>query len=209
MRSAEKSGIATILRKDETAIAFGVNNTEISPMSVPAHILPQAKLRYAGDKVVDPGLAGTWNIDRPQMRFIKPPPGAGRDGGYMYGIVIVGDGPPPGPWQDKVEYTWSSLCSFSLVCYFLPHSQIKEFSAALEQDGLKAGVKLVKGGEPLPTNDRIENLTKCFEKMQKGGARIVLVVMLMDISYGVIKLVSNKMGAHAAVYIHFAFFCLW
>eukprot|EP01036_Dinobryon_divergens_P026494 gene26494-35157_t len=169
---AEKSGIATILRKDETAIAFGVNNTEIGPMSVPAHILPQAKLRYAGDKVVDPGLAGTWNIDRPQMRFIKPPPGAGRDGGYMYGIVIVGDGPPPGPWQDK----------------------IKEFSTALEQDGLKAGVKLVKGGEPLPTNDRIENLTKCFEKMKNGGARIVLVVMLMDISYGAIKLVSNKMG---------------
>ena len=71
---------------------------------------------------------------------------------------------------------------------------MKEFSAALEQDGLKAGVKLVKGGEPLPTNDRIENLTKCFEKMKNGGAKIVLVVMLMDISYGAIKLVSNKMG---------------
>jgi hypothetical protein len=77
---------------------------------------------------------------------------------------------------------------------YLSLTQVKEFSATLEQDGLKAGVKLVKGGEPLPTNDRIENLTKCFEKMQKGGAKIVLVVMLMDISYGIIKLVSNKMG---------------
>ena len=105
MNSAEKAGIVSILRKDPTAIAFGVNNTELSPMSVPALILPQAKLRYAGDKVVDPGLNGTWNIDRPQMRFVKPPPGAGKDGGFMYGIVIVGDGPPPGPWQDKVKNT--------------------------------------------------------------------------------------------------------
>jgi hypothetical protein len=91
-----------ILRGDETAKAFGVSSTDPVPMSIPCVVLPQAKLRYGGDKIVDPGLAGTWNIDRPQMRFAKAPPGANRDGGYTYGIMIVGNGPPPGPWKDKV-----------------------------------------------------------------------------------------------------------
>ena len=101
--SADTSGIVSILRKDETAIAFGVGNTQPTPMSCPAIVLPQAKLRYGGEKIVDPGLTGTWNIDRPQMKFVKAPPGASRDGSYPYGIAIIGDGPPPGPWKDRVN----------------------------------------------------------------------------------------------------------
>ena len=54
-------------------------------------------------------------------------------------------------------------------------------------------MKLYRGGEPLPTNDRSENIQKCFEKMKVGGARIVVVLMVSD-SYGKIKLVSDKMG---------------
>ena len=100
--SADSTGLVSIVRNDETCKAFGVSNTDPSPMQIPAIILPQAKLRYGGDKVVDPLLNGTWNIDRPQMKFVKAPPGAGRDGSYMYGIIIVGDGPPPGPWKEKV-----------------------------------------------------------------------------------------------------------
>ena len=104
-----------VLRVDDIAKAFGVSNTDASPMSVPCVILPQAKLRYGGDKIVDPGLTGTWNIDRPQMKFAKTPPGANREGAYTYGIMIVGEGPPPGPWKDKV-------CRITRIFFFLTTS---------------------------------------------------------------------------------------
>jgi len=70
---------------------------------------------------------------------------------------------------------------------------VAEFTAALEKDGLGTGVKLHRGGEPMPSNDRPENLLRCFSTMKSGGARIVMVLMVTD-SYGFIKLVSDKMG---------------
>ena len=63
----------------------------------------------------------------------------------------------------------------------------------MEQDGVCTGLKLFRGGDLIPTNDRSENLTNCFEKLKSGGARIVLVLMATD-SYGRVKLVSDKMG---------------
>lgn len=56
--------------------AFGLNNIEQQPMAVAARLLPQAKLRYGMNKIVDPWLSGSWNIDRPQQQFINPPPKA-------------------------------------------------------------------------------------------------------------------------------------
>lgn len=96
-------GVVSILRKDSTATAFGINNISPEPMVVQGTILPQAKLRYFGEKVVDPEKAGTWNIDRPQMKFVKPPPGQNREGAYTYGVMLVGSGPPPGPWEERVD----------------------------------------------------------------------------------------------------------
>jgi len=101
--SETTTGVVNLIRNDSTAADFGLSKTSMEPMMVPASVLPQAKLRYAGEKVVDPGFAGTWNIDRPQMRFVKPPPAPNRDGSYTYGVLIVGNGPPPGPWQERVS----------------------------------------------------------------------------------------------------------
>ena len=71
--------------------------------------------------------------------------------------------------------------------------QVSEFIAALERDGISTGVKLFRGSDPLPSNDRSENLLKCFEKIKAGGARIVVVLLCTE-SYGKVKLVSDKMG---------------
>jgi len=169
--SATTTGVVNLIRNDSTAADFGLSKTSLEPMMVPACVLPQAKLRYAGDKMVDPGFNGTWNIDRPQMKFVKAPPAPNKDGSYTYGVLVVGNGPPPGPWKERVA----------------------EFTASLEKDGLGTGVKLHRGGDPMPSNDRPENLLRCFEIMKKGGARIVMVLMVTD-SYGFIKLVSDKMG---------------
>lgn len=54
-------------------------------------------------------------------------------------------------------------------------------------------MKLVKGGKPMPTKDDRASLTINAEKMKSGGARIVLVLLLSD-CYGLVKLVTDKMG---------------
>ena len=71
-------GISAIeaMRRDVEVQNFGLNSVEKEPMVVAARLLPQPKLRYGQNKVVDPGLSGGWNIDRPQQQFVIPPPKA-------------------------------------------------------------------------------------------------------------------------------------
>lgn len=79
-------------------------------------------------------------------------------------------------------------------------NQVNDFISSLEKDGVGAGVRLFRGGDPIPSNDNSQNLTKCFEKMKSGGARMVVVLMVSD-SYGRVKLVSDKMGAYVSLHL--------
>lgn len=90
----------------------------------------------------------------------------------MYGIVIVGDGPPR-------NNNWKEI--------------VNGFSKELEREALSNGVKLTKGGDYLTSTDNQNNLKAQFEKMKGGGVRIVLVIMCTD-SYGSIKFVADTMG---------------
>jgi hypothetical protein len=144
-----------VLKTDPITQAFGVSAIEKLPMAVAAKLLPQARLRYAGNKSVDPGLAGAWNIDRPQMQFVKLPPAMAANG-YMYGVLLVGNSAPRGDWQGLIE----------------------DFMVTIERDAGAAGVRLVRGGDPLTCNDNLANLKEKLTRMQKGGVRIVMVRLI-------------------------------
>jgi hypothetical protein len=163
--------IVAVLRSDPNAVAFGLNNIASKSIASPAIILPQGKLRY-GNGIVDPGLSGTWNIDRPQRTFFKPPPQPTKDG-YMYGVLVVANRAPgqPGEWERKVD----------------------EFIASIEKDSGAAGIRLKKGGPVMTTTDNADKLKESFERMKKGGARIVICILGGD-HYGSVKVVSDLMG---------------
>eukprot|EP01039_Chlorochromonas_danica_P004141 gene4141-4546_t len=169
---SNSSSIVSVLRGDATAQAFGVASIELQPLTSSAVLLPQAKLAYGGNKVVDPLLNGSWNIDRPQQKFARMPPSPGADGGFKYGVLVVGDGPPRA--QD-----WGAL--------------VNDFMTAIERDAAGSGLKLTKGGGYLVCNGRQAAIKTELSKMEKGGVRIVLVIMLSD-SHSDIKFVSDGMG---------------
>ena len=164
------NSIVKTIRNDPTAQAFGLSGVSATPSTVPATILPQAKLQYGAGQVVDPGFKGTWSADFPKKVPFYRPPAAGQ-GKCTYGIVLVGDAPPRGDWKGTLE----------------------NFLVSLEADSKSVGVNLVRGGPALPCRPQEALLRDCFEKMKRGGARIVFVVMVVDGFYGLIKLVGDAM----------------
>ena len=72
------------LKKDKDCAAFGLQGIQDQPMAVAAKLLPQAKLIYADNQAVDPGLSGSWN----SRKFKHPPPAMAKNG-YMYGVMVV------------------------------------------------------------------------------------------------------------------------
>lgn len=139
-------------------------------MAVECRILPQAKIRYASEKVVDPQLNGSWAIDRPQVQFIEAPP-ASMGGEYLYGVAIVGDSPPRGNFEPIVA----------------------DFCKKIESDAVAAGVRLRIGGSPLACRPTEAELGERMTFMRDKGARIVLVVMVSD-CYNVVKIVGDSLG---------------
>lgn len=163
-------GIVHSLRGDVCATAFGLGGLSAIPQEVPAMILPQAKLRYSGEKVVDPGLAGTWNMDRPQMKFVKSPPQPNPDGSYNYAIVV--------------------LCNRSALSQ-QDNEGVSDFKQSLESTALLTGIKLKIGGPPILSNET--GLENVFSMLKSKNMRIAVVLMQFE-AYGSIKLASDRIG---------------
>jgi eukaryotic translation initiation factor 2C len=160
--------IVPVIASDPTNQAFGMSTIDRTPMAVDAFLLPAAKLKYANG-VVDPSLQGTWNIDRPLMKFVRAPPGPASNGKYKYGILITGGEPRS---RDIIKAFWEGI----------------------EQDGAAFNVPLERGGNPLMADHDETGITQQLEKMRKGGAKIVFVIMVQDGFYGLIKKASDNMG---------------
>ena len=162
--------IVKVVKGNPSAIAFGLGQIQEKPMAVDCRILPQAKIRYAGEKVVDPQLNGSWAIDRPQVQFIEAPP-ASVGGEYLYGVALVGDNPPRGNFEPIVT----------------------DFCKKIESDASAAGIRLRCGGSPLSCRPTESELSERLSFMRDKGARIVLVVMITD-CYNVVKIVGDTLG---------------
>ena len=160
-----EGSIVSVLRKDPTATAFGLNNISAKPMATSAILLPNAKIRYAGNTMVDPKFLGTWNMDG--KKFSNAPPGTGPIG---YGMLIVGGNGPPGA-QDL--------------------QTVNNFQKNLEGDARLAGIQLQSLGGILACGRNPENIKLNLVKMK--SARIV-VVILIDDCYGDVKLIADGMG---------------
>ena len=89
-----------VLHNDPNSAAFGLDSISQTPQTVRATILPQAKLQYGGNHVIDPKFAGTWSADYPQTQTVIRPPLGAVNGGYMYGVLIVGSNGP----RDVTEF---------------------------------------------------------------------------------------------------------
>lgn len=101
----------------------------------------------------------------------QQPPFPNYDGSYTYAVLIVGNGPPSGNWEEKIT----------------------DFYRNIEKDGVGTGVKLFRGGDLMKCNDNPDNLGPIMSNYKAFGVRIVIVLMCTD-SYGKIKLVSDKIG---------------
>ena len=167
----KEGSVITMLKTDPSAIAFGLNDLNSTPMKVPATLLPPPRLQYGKNATIDPVLNGTWNIDYPKRNeFLRAPPFPQGAAGYTYGVLVVGDGPPRDPqWKEKIT----------------------GYTENLEKVAFHSGVKLSRGGDFLTSTDRHDQLKAQLSKMK--GARIVVVVMFSP-SYGDIKKVADSMG---------------
>ena len=160
-----EGSIVSVLRKDSTATAFGLNNISVKPMAISAILLPNAKIRYAENTMVDPKFLGTWNMDG--KKFSNAPPGTGPIG---YGMLTVGGNCSPGA-QDL--------------------QTVNNFQKNLECDARLAGIQLQSLGGILSCGRNPENIKLNLVKMK--SARIV-VVILIDDCYGDVKLIADGMG---------------
>jgi len=164
---SSEASVVSILTTDPTATAFGVNRIDKKPMQVSATLLPQAKLKYAQSKIVDPMLAGTWKCER--LLCNRAPPGMTAQG-ISYGIILVGSRAPPN-WEERV----------------------RELVAGLERDSLAFGVKLRMGGPPMNSAPQNEALKAKFAMMKSAGVKIVCCG-LVDDCYGVVKYAADMLG---------------
>ena len=104
------------IKKDKDCTAFGLQGIQDQPMAVAAKLLPQAKLSYAGNQVVDPGLSGSWN----SLKFKHLPPAMAKDG-YMYGVMVVCDRNP----RDMVsQYLFISQYICLLYIFYVSRSNM-------------------------------------------------------------------------------------
>lgn len=164
---SSETSVVQILTRDPVATAFGVNRITPQPMQVSATLLPQAKLKYGQNKVVDPMLNGTWKCEK--MAANRPPPGMTAQG-LSYGIMLVGSRAPPA-WEEKV----------------------RELIAGLERDSAAFGVRLRLGGPPMNSAPQNEQLKAKFATMKAAGVRIVLCG-LVDDCYGEVKYAADMLG---------------
>lgn len=169
---ANSPSVVSVLTKDDNTKLFGLDGIGAEPMITPAVLLPPARLLYGGNKTMDTGLAGSWNIDRPQQRFVRLPPAPARDGSFKYGLLLAGDAPPREPdWRE------------------LTHS----YMATIEKDAMGSGLKLQRSGDFAISNTSKGSLHEQLTKMKDQGARIVLVVLVSP-CYATVKLVADGMG---------------
>lgn len=160
--------IVHVVRNDPIAAAFGVGHVSQAPIVTPATLLPPARIRYGNGAEVDPVLAGSWNLNR--NKFVTPPPNAGPDGKYMYGVMIVSDREPQN-WREPVD----------------------RFVQDLERDARDCGLQLRSGGSTMSSSSLPDEMAAKLSMMMKHGARIVIVMLVTD-AYNALKLEADRIG---------------
>jgi eukaryotic translation initiation factor 2C len=161
-------GLLNTIRSDPTAMAFGVSDFELRPMSVAGRLLPPPKLHYK-DQQVDPMLNGSWNSPN-AVKFAQSPQSPSTDGSYTYGVVVVGK-PSKQGWEATVS------------------SYLQQF----EQEAKKSSLKFKNGGPVLQSSNRSDELTHHFQRMMTHGARFV-IVMLCGEYYCEVKSAADPLG---------------
>jgi len=164
----DASNIYQSIAGDNNMAAFGLSNINKQPMQVAAKILPSVVIKYAGNKTMSPGLAGSWNAEG--QKCVIPPPNH-VDGSYLYGIVLCGSGPP----RCQGDYT----------------TIVENFIQLIERDCASFGVRLKRGGANSNSNPR--DLPEKLATLQAFKVRFVLVILVGE-HYGEVKRAGNALG---------------
>jgi eukaryotic translation initiation factor 2C len=163
------SSVVNILQRDATSKTFGLSTISPSPIVVQATLLPQAKISYGGNKEVDPGLSGGWNINAKE-KFVRYPPNP-LNGAYKYGILLVSNAPP----RNEV------------------FPMIQEFEKGMIADSVLSGAVLTAGGPPVSCQDSESVLKQKLKMMKDSNVRIVFVMMMVP-CYERVKYAADMMG---------------
>lgn len=173
LRNDDMKNAVSVARSGEQAEAFGISSIASEPMTLRATLLPPAKLQFGGGQIVEPKLAGDWDrLVNADTKCVLPPPQPDSAGLYTYGILMVSNRRP-------------NDCQASIVT---------KFAKELEKNSRSAGAGLKQGGPHQGCSANIDSLSDAFDLFKSGGARFVLVAMLDDGHYGVIKLVADRLG---------------
>lgn len=167
---SSNDGLLGTIRSDPTAMAFGVSDFELRPMSVAGRLLPPPTLMYHGNQQVEPKLSGSWNTPSP-VKFAQNPKSPSADGSYTYGVVVVGKPRSHDSWEQTVS------------------KYLQEF----EQEAKKSSLKFKNGGRVIQSSSRTDELTHHFRSMMTHGARFV-IVMLCGEYYCEVKSAADPLG---------------
>eukprot|EP01035_Chromulina_nebulosa_P021195 gene21195-27457_t len=160
----DSQSILNEIRTDHTAQLFGINNIPNEPMTINALLLPPAKLQYA-DGVVDPKINGQWF----NKRFLIPAVSEDRSNNSVpYGVLLV--------TRNNVGNAMNIIGSFC---------------DTLEQESNRVGLKLSICGRPTVSSNDSEEIKYAMIDLLKGGAEIIIVMMLTDF-YKRVKSVSDS-----------------
>lgn len=154
---------------------FGMSGIENRPIELQAIMLPNAKIRYAGNKSVDPGLAGQWF--QTAHKFVTMPPVPHPTAGYRYAVMVV-----VGHRDRGVDGRTKD--------------QITQFFKDFDREAASVGVKLTNGGSMLEVEDDRGEIANKVNMLKNAGARLAFVVMTSPDgdSYGRIKLAADPCG---------------
>lgn len=168
---SNRDSVVNVIRDDTTAKAFGTADVSTSPMIVSSRLLPQAKLLYRGNQILDPKLQGSWNLAERNVKFLTSP---GGDKAIPFGILVVSPSKPQG-FEEKIE----------------------AFIRAIEADSTTLGcsIRVIRNqkGESmtLTSGPNVITIKSHLETMKNNGARFAFVCNNGDF-YGMTKFVADQ-----------------
>lgn len=161
-----KHGLFGEMIRDANSQAFGLSAVSTIPMKVQASILPPPKLKY-GNKVIEPGLRGTWNLAG-GVTFAEPAPC--EQSSLPYGLILVYQSNP----QQSAQ------------------PQFDKFRQDLEHESGIVNMRIRLVGKAQYVRANAQDIQREMENFQRLGARIVVVVLHIDV-YPLIKSAGDSL----------------
>jgi len=179
--TTQHKSLLEAMTDDPNAEAFGLGqNISHTPLAVRAQVLYPAKLCYGNKQIVEPKLAGTWNLAG-SVKFSHPAPDPNVTAQprpvYLYSVVMTFDRREPRNWE-------------SLVYGFVEQVERESFNVGIPLSRVGPLPMMIDGNARGATD---ESLAEAMGNAKRLGARAVLVLLNFD-CYSAVKLAADSVG---------------